>query len=69
MYYLTPPFKIPIGIGGGDFYVPVEEALFFFMVNIIFPEIENNKKTIETHTEMHNYIFFFHKYLFKNLKM
>lgn len=29
MYYLTPPFKIPIGIGGGDFYVPVEEALFF----------------------------------------
>lgn len=59
MYYLTPAFKIPIGVGGGDFYVPVKEALLFFLwLRLIFPEIENNKKTIETHTEMHNYIFF-----------
>lgn len=60
MYYLTLPFKIPIGVGRGDFYIPVKEALVFYLwLRLIFPEIENKKKkTIEIHTEMHNYIFF-----------
>lgn len=57
MHYYTPPFKIPIGIYGGNLYIPVKEALFFLWFRCIFVEIENNRKRVKTCTEMHNYIF------------
>lgn len=40
----------------GDLCIPEKEALFLWLRRI-FLEIKNNRKTVETCTEMHNYIF------------